>query len=210
MNVIPVLLLLALDCHPVAGDRVLGKDLAAASEKFAGIAPDAVIAAAPMPGARRVLSALELSSIARSHRIDGDGFEPICVERETAPLDPVKVAEAMRKTLAMPALEVQIVELSRSAAAVGARFGRGYLEQHDVHRMIEQSGRLFDRDRAASAAGLHQACAGLRAGASIVVDDHHVAGKAQLHRLRRRARHRALRADAHLRLGEHRGPDLLQ
>jgi flagella basal body P-ring formation protein FlgA len=119
MNLIPLLLLLALDCHPVGGDRILGKDLATASTKFSGLPPNAVLAAAPLPGARRVLSVAELAAIARSHQIEGDGFEPICLERETAPLDPLKVVDAMRKSLGMPDLDVQIVELSRFAVAPG-------------------------------------------------------------------------------------------
>lgn len=113
MIVIPILLALALDCHPVAGDRIVGSDLAAASAAFTGIPAEVVIGNAPLPGARRFLSVVELSRIARSHSLSEEGLEPICLERVTEPLDPAKALVAMTNSLAIPGAEIQILELSR-------------------------------------------------------------------------------------------------
>jgi flagella basal body P-ring formation protein FlgA len=113
------LLLLALDCHTVDGDRILGRDLAAASPALESIAPDAVIANAPLPGARRIFSPAEIGAIAHARQIEAERFDSICIERATAPLDPAKVVEAMRKSLALPDLAVEIVELSRFPVAAG-------------------------------------------------------------------------------------------
>jgi flagella basal body P-ring formation protein FlgA len=119
MILIPILLALALDCHPVAGDRILGSDLAAASAAFAGIPAATIIGNAPLPGARRFLSAVELSRIARANSLSDEGLEPICLERLTEALDPAKAMEAMTKSLAIPDGEIEILELSRFATPRG-------------------------------------------------------------------------------------------
>src|SRR5690349_3436380 len=100
---IPILLFAAAAaaCHPVAGDRIFGSDLAAASPPFAAIAPETVIGNAPLPGARRFFEVGELVRIAQANHLDSSAIVPLCLERETAPLDAASVMAAMRKSLGL-------------------------------------------------------------------------------------------------------------
>jgi hypothetical protein len=51
----------AIACQAVDGERILGKDLAAADAVFAGLDPDSEIGAAPLAGVRRIVYAEELA-----------------------------------------------------------------------------------------------------------------------------------------------------
>lgn len=118
---IPILIwaLAAAPCHPVSGDRILGRDLAAASTAFAAVAPDWMVGFAPQPGGRRLLDAGELSRIARANGVDDPGVTSLCFERATAPLDPTAVLAAMRESLGLLDARVEIVELSKYTAPAG-------------------------------------------------------------------------------------------
>lgn len=117
---IPILMFAAVTgCHPVAGNRIVGSDLAAASPAFAAIAPEFVVGNAPQPGARRFIEPDELARIARTASIEGPKFDPVCFERVVEPLDPARVVEAIRKSLALPQAEVQLLDMSRFPAPRG-------------------------------------------------------------------------------------------
>jgi flagella basal body P-ring formation protein FlgA len=109
----------ALDCHTVAGDRILGSDLAAASPVFSAIAPDAAIGNAPQPGARRIFEIDELARIVRAQGLTGVPAGSLCFERFAAPLDPVLVHAAIEKSLAIPEAELTILEVSKFAVPRG-------------------------------------------------------------------------------------------
>jgi len=109
----------APECFPVAHDRILGSDLAAASALFAAAPPDLIVANAPRPGARRLFEPAELIRIARANKLDVTDVTPLCFERFTAPLDPEMAKVAMRKSLGAPEANIEIVTISKYPAPQG-------------------------------------------------------------------------------------------
>jgi flagella basal body P-ring formation protein FlgA len=72
----------ALACQTIDGDRILGKDLAAASSVFAALDPAAEIGFSPMPGVKRVIKAQDLAALAKRQGISLDGpIGDMCFER---------------------------------------------------------------------------------------------------------------------------------
>ena len=119
---IPILLWAAasMQCHPVAGGRILGSDLAAASPAFRAIRGDLEIGYAPQPGARRFFEPGELSRIARANGLEASGVEQLCFEREMVSLEAPAVLEAMRKSLGAPLdPQIEIVTLSKMPVPKG-------------------------------------------------------------------------------------------
>ena len=77
----------AFACSIIDGDRILGKDLAAASSLFASLDPKVEIGAAPVAGVQRVLRPEELVRLARVNGIQlTEPAGAVCFERATAPL----------------------------------------------------------------------------------------------------------------------------
>ena len=107
------------ECFPVAHDRILGSDLAAASALFAAAPPDLVIANAPRPGARRLFEPAELIRIARANDLDVTDVAPLCFEWPTSPPDPEMAKAAMRKSLGAPQANIEIVTISKYPAPQG-------------------------------------------------------------------------------------------
>jgi flagella basal body P-ring formation protein FlgA len=92
-------------------DHVTAGDVAPALSGFAEIAPETPLALAPAPGVVRVFHAPELRRIAaRIHATAGEASE-VCVTRPVAPLDPVRLADAMR--LLLPEGRIEIIDYSR-------------------------------------------------------------------------------------------------
>ena len=56
-------------CHAVDGDRIQGRDLAAASPQFAALDPDVVIGSTPLPGVPRLLHSAELMHLAHQYEV---------------------------------------------------------------------------------------------------------------------------------------------
>ncbi len=118
--IIPILVLAsASPCHAIAGQQIMGSDLAAASPTFAALPADLLAGYAPQPGSQRVFSAAELMRIAEANGIGAASPAPICFERPTAPLEQAKVGQAMRDALGPGDFQLQIVELSKYPAPVG-------------------------------------------------------------------------------------------
>ncbi len=111
--------LAAAPCHPVEGNRIFGRDLAAASTAFSAMTPDAIIGYAPQPGARRLFSASDLARIARANSLDDPGLISLCFERAAAPLDAAQVQAAMQQSLEIPTAELHILELSKYPVPIG-------------------------------------------------------------------------------------------
>jgi len=89
-------------CLPVEGDRIEGRHLAAAHPLFAGMDPDAVVAYAPAPGARRYLNAAALRTLAARHGLsvaEGAGPAKVCFERPVKPLAEEEVKAALQAAL---------------------------------------------------------------------------------------------------------------
>ena len=106
-------------CHLVDGNRIQGRDLAAASPAFAAVSADAEIGYAPLPGARRVVETAELLRLAARFSVDATGAPAICFERRTAEPDPDKMMQAMRASLEAPDARIEIVEYLRRPAPQG-------------------------------------------------------------------------------------------
>ena len=122
-------------CHPVAGDRIRGADLAAANPSFSALPSDLTIGFAPQPGARRLFEPAELARIAKVNGLDGlDDIAPQCFERAVLPLDASAVEAAMRRALDSPDARIEIVELSKFPAPAGEIvFSRSALSEPPVN-----------------------------------------------------------------------------
>jgi len=99
-------------CKVVEGDRLVAADFAAVLPAFASLAPDTPLAAAPVPGARRVFRSPELTSLAKRYSLDLAEPADICFQWELHPLNPERILEAMRAALPLPDLQIEIAEVS--------------------------------------------------------------------------------------------------
>jgi len=110
----------AFACTPVAGDHILGKDLAAANPIFAGIAPDLDLGFAPLAGIERTFRGGELARIARDQGIAGVGtLARVCFVRVSEKLTPESLQPVLKASLAHPDTQFQIVDYSRYSVPRG-------------------------------------------------------------------------------------------
>jgi len=110
----------AMACVPVAGDRILAGDLAAAVPAFAQWPPDTELGYTPTPGLRRVLRAAELERLAQSQGMKTGSLPDVCVERPTAPLVSGTLQAAMAAAVGDPEVRVQVLDWSRYPVPQGA------------------------------------------------------------------------------------------
>jgi len=100
-----------LACHPVDGDRILGKDLAAGNPVFESIAPDRVIAVTPAPGVERVLHSDEVARIAHGNNIVITSPAPeLCFARATEPLTAARLLPALKKALSVDDAKIEVLD----------------------------------------------------------------------------------------------------
>jgi len=99
-------------CANVEGDRILGRDLAAAIPEFKAMPPDTLLGTSPVPGSRRLFHAAEILSLARRYSVPLGAGREICFEWPMAPLVPARLIEAMRASLQAPGAEIRIAESS--------------------------------------------------------------------------------------------------
>lgn len=109
-------------CHPVEGDRILARELAAALPEFRTAPPDALVGQAPLPGARRTFHAPELRALAHRFGVALSTTEDICFEWSLQPLDRTRAVTAMRESLAVPGAKIEIKD------AISDRVPKGVLE----------------------------------------------------------------------------------
>lgn len=114
-----MLAMAASPCHSLEHNRILGSDLAAASELFAAMPPDVVVSNGPRPGVRRLLGPAELIRTARENGLQIASVAPICFERATALLDADRAIAAMRKSLGDAQASIEILALSNYPAPKG-------------------------------------------------------------------------------------------
>jgi len=123
---IPILAARAFACQPVEGDRILGKDLAAANSTFAALGPDLAIGFTPLAGVQRTLLSGELARIAREHGISTSGpVAPVCFERITEHLTVERLLPVLRLAFEKAAAgreeaPFEIVDFSRYGVPRGA------------------------------------------------------------------------------------------
>jgi hypothetical protein len=112
-------LVAAMACNPVSSDHITGKDLAIAAAEFRLLPAAEVIAFAPAVGAKKIFGIEELARIARAHAIQPSPAAPLCFEVTAAPLDRVKVEEAIRRSLQPSDVAFEVVETSNQPAPAG-------------------------------------------------------------------------------------------
>lgn len=100
-------------CHPIATDRIYGRDLASALPAFSPVPKDLPIGLAPFPGQQRLFRAGELQRIATNYGIPVEAAQPVCFAWPMTPLSADRVQAAMAQTLAGRNPQVEIVELSK-------------------------------------------------------------------------------------------------
>ena len=111
----------AFACGLIDSDRILGKDVAAASPVFAAISAQLEIGAAPLPGVQRVLRADELVRLAKQNGIVLDGpVNAVCFERATEQLTVEKLLPALRQALAVDNAKIEIIDFSHFGVPHGA------------------------------------------------------------------------------------------
>src|SRR5579864_3680655 len=116
---LPVLAAPAAPCAAAAHDPITAGDLAALVPAFGPLPPDAPIAPAPAPGARRVLRSFELHSLAKSYSLDLASFDDLCFEWPMEPLDRDRLLQAMRSALPYPEAHIEILNTSLQPAPRG-------------------------------------------------------------------------------------------
>ena len=82
-------------CLPVAGSRILGRDLALADPRFAALPATLAVGFAPEPGVRRIYSAAELQRLARANGLQLADPPEICFELPMRSLSAADAAAAM-------------------------------------------------------------------------------------------------------------------
>ena len=106
-------------CHPVEGDRISARDLAAALPEFRTAPPEALVGQAPLPGARRTFHAPELRALAHRFGITLPSPEDICFEWPSQPLDRTAAIAAMRESLSVPGARIEVKEASSDRIPAG-------------------------------------------------------------------------------------------
>ncbi len=112
-------LLAQTPCLSVTGDQILGSDFARAVPALAHISPNAPLGQSPMPGNTRVFHLSELQSIGARFSVAITSPQEVCFRFETQPLNPDRVAEAMRNALQIPDARIEVMETSPATAPAG-------------------------------------------------------------------------------------------
>jgi flagella basal body P-ring formation protein FlgA len=110
----------AYACQVIAGDRILGKDVASASPLFAMLDPRLEVGSSPLAGVGRVMHAEELVKLAKQNGISLDApVSAICFERATEPLTVETLLPKLQKALAIDNAKIEILDFSRSGVPRG-------------------------------------------------------------------------------------------
>ena len=108
-----------LPCLTVAGDQILGSDLARAVPALAVIPPNTPLAPAPLPGSTRVFYPSELRSVASRFSIALDSPAEVCFRFAAETLNRDQIADALRKTLNVPEARIELLETSTGPVPPG-------------------------------------------------------------------------------------------
>jgi flagella basal body P-ring formation protein FlgA len=145
-------------CLPVEGNRILGRDLARADERFSALPADLTVGFAPSPGTSRIYPAAELQRIARARGILLADPQEVCFELTMMRLNEDNVAAAILRALPaelkVKSDDLKIVELSKTPlpagdiefpieglepvgpTAAGIQLWRGYVKYADTRRAV--------------------------------------------------------------------------
>lgn len=121
---------LAASCQPVEGMSILARDVALQVSAFSALPPETAILAAPFAGVQRVVSAEELSRLARKFSVTLEGSSPsLCFELAGAPLTADDLLPALKAAFPAKEVKIEILEFSSTPVPHGAvQFTRGGLE----------------------------------------------------------------------------------
>jgi hypothetical protein len=103
----------AATCTLIQQDPITASDIAASERAFATLPADTAVAPAPLPGARRVVRAVELSAFARNHGVEATPAEDLCFEWPMEALNQELVLQAMHDSWPDPETGFEILETSR-------------------------------------------------------------------------------------------------
>jgi flagella basal body P-ring formation protein FlgA len=106
-------------CHPVEGDRILARHLAAVLPEFGAAPPEALVGQAPLPGAQRTFHAQELRALSRRFGIDLPSLTEVCFEWTMQPLDRARAVTAMQESLQIPGAKIEITDTIADRVPVG-------------------------------------------------------------------------------------------
>jgi flagella basal body P-ring formation protein FlgA len=136
MKLLFLVVLNASACGIVNSDRILGRDVAAASPLFALLNPEVEVGSAPLAGVQRVLRPDELLHLAKQHAISIDGpIGAICFERATEPLTAEILLPVLRQALAVDNAKIEILDFSRYGVPRGTiEFPRSALMPNGMWR----------------------------------------------------------------------------
>lgn len=107
-------------CHPVGDSQIHAKDMAGVFHAFDKIPPETVLGASPLPGSSRTFHQSELTSIAEQYAVPTEGLADVCFAWQMQPLSAGRVLDAMRASLQVPDVSIEIVELPVKPVPVGA------------------------------------------------------------------------------------------
>jgi flagella basal body P-ring formation protein FlgA len=100
-------------CHPIAGDRITGQDLAAVVPELQLLPKDFLVGYSPFPGAVRVFRAAQLQQIATSHHLPaGRIYSPVCFAWHLRIPSKQELTDAVKTTLDSYKADVTITDES--------------------------------------------------------------------------------------------------
>jgi len=105
-------------CFPVAGPRILARDLALADSRFSALPSTLAVGFAPDPGGKRIYTTAELERIGRANGVKLENPADICFELPMRHVREEDAEAAMRRSLPAAA-ELRIIELAQSDVPAG-------------------------------------------------------------------------------------------
>jgi flagella basal body P-ring formation protein FlgA len=109
----------AIDCHVVTADVIRMRDLAAIDPAFAVVDPDSQVSYSPLPGAINILTAAQISRLAKTYSLDAGEYRTMCFQRAMRELDQHELLAFLDRALAIPAAQIDLRDYSRYPVPVG-------------------------------------------------------------------------------------------
>jgi flagella basal body P-ring formation protein FlgA len=108
-----------LDCQVVTADVIRMRDLAAAEPAFSEVDPDLLVGYSPLPGAVHILTAAQISRLAKTYSLDEGEYRTVCFQRAMRELDEHELLGLLDRALGIPAARIDLVDFSRYPVPVG-------------------------------------------------------------------------------------------
>jgi flagella basal body P-ring formation protein FlgA len=105
-------------CIPVAGNRILGRDLALADPRFSALPASLTIGFAPAPGTNRIFTAIELQRLARVNGIFSIVPDDVCFAIPMLHLTEEDAIAAMQRSLPAGAA-LKVIQLEKTDVPAG-------------------------------------------------------------------------------------------